>query len=143
MRDSASHVSNCKARTLNFLGPRLGAALGEVLLLCTSAGRWPVAGSQGAEADVEGFAHLKALEGQPQDERLLLGGSGGAGGGGLILSFLPFPPPMPSLPLPSLFSGIASCLHISTQIVLCKQSQSWCMESVLNPNAATYATATF
>lgn len=29
-------------------------------------------GSQGAEADVEGFTHLKALEGQPQDERWLL-----------------------------------------------------------------------
>lgn len=30
--------------------------------------------SHGAEADVEGFAHLKALEGQSQDERWPLGG---------------------------------------------------------------------
>lgn len=33
--------------------------------------------SQGAEADVEGFTHLKALEGQSQDERWPLGGREG------------------------------------------------------------------
>lgn len=50
--------------------------------------------SQRAEADVEGFTHLKALEGQPQDERWLLGGR--EGGWGLILPSLPSPPPLPS-----------------------------------------------
>lgn len=39
------------------------------------------AASPGAEADVDGFTHLKALVGQPQDERWPLGGKkeGGAG----------------------------------------------------------------
>lgn len=39
--------------------------------LCRTVAR---AVSRGAEADVEGFTHLKALEGQPQDERWPLGG---------------------------------------------------------------------
>lgn len=55
------------------------------------------AGSQGAEADVEGFTHLKALEGQPQDERWLLRGSGGGVG-----EFNPsIPPFLSSSALPS------------------------------------------
>lgn len=122
--------------TISFLWPCPSSCPVDVCLCRTVA----CAVSQGAEADVEGFTHLKALEGRPQDERCPLGGR--EGGWGLILPSLPSPPPLPSLPLPSLFSGIAS-LHISTQIALCKQSQSWCRESVLNPNAASHATATF
>lgn len=55
--------------------------------------------SQGAEADVEGFTHLKALEGRPRDERWLLGGR--EGGLGLNPSIPPFSSssPLPSPPL--------------------------------------------
>lgn len=75
--------------------------------------------SQGAEADVEGFTHLKALEGQPQDERWPLGGKEeGLGLNPTIPLSLPSPPPIPSLSLPSLFSAIAS-LHISTPVMVC------------------------
>lgn len=46
-----------------------------------AAGEPPRGDAQGAEADVEGLTHLKALERQPQDERWPLGGEkkGGAG----------------------------------------------------------------
>lgn len=122
-------------RAISFLWPPV------VVRLCRTVA---CAASEGAEADVEGFTHLKALEGQPQRWKMAArrrrrrGGWGRLGRG--------HNPPIPrfssSSPLPSLFSGIAS-LHISTQIALCKQSQSWCRESVLNPNAASHAIATF
>lgn len=134
---SERNVCLCESfyEAISFLWPPV------VVRLCRTVA---CAASEGAEADVEGFTHLKALEGQPQRWKMAArrrwrrGGWGRLGRG--------HNPPIPrfssSSPLPSLFSGIAS-LHISTQIALCKQSQSWCRESVLNPNAASHAIATF
>lgn len=71
--------------------------------------------SQGAEADVEGITHLKALEGQPQDERWPLGSrEGGLGLNPAIPSFsLPPPPPLslPSPPLTLLWYCLSSHLN--------------------------------
>lgn len=101
------------------------AAVRSVLWSCVSAGRWPVPRPGVAEADVEGFNHLKASEGQPQDERWPLGGKKKKKrrGWGLILPSLPS---SSSHPLPLSLSATA-CLPISTRIALCKQSQSWCV----------------
>lgn len=80
--------------------------------------------SLGGEADVEGFTHLKALERQPQDERWPLGGEKRRGRGLILLPSppsLPLPPPIPSRPLPSLFSAFATP-HISARIVSCNRA---------------------
>lgn len=55
--------------------------------------------------------------------------------GGLILPCLPSRPHLPSLLLPLLFSSIAS-LHVSTQIVPCKERQRWRGDLALNPNTS-------
>lgn len=89
------------------------------------------AASQGAEADVKGFTHLKALKRQTQDERWLLGGR--KGGRGLNPAIRPPASSPSSSLLPTLFSAVASPV-VSTQIALCKQKQSWSKKSVLNPN---------
>lgn len=62
------------------------------------------AASPGAEADVDGFTHLKALVGQPQDERWPLGGKKRRGWGLILPSLLlllspPFPLSLVLLPL--------------------------------------------
>lgn len=81
--------------------------------------------SLGAEADVEGFTHLKALERQPQDERWPLGGENRRGWGLILpsppLPYLSPPPPIPSRPLPSLFRAFATP-HISARIVSCNRA---------------------
>lgn len=88
------HVSHEGAISFLWTCPATAVRAVAVCLRRTAA----CAMSQGAEADVEGFTHLKALEGQPQDERWPVGGKEeGLGLNPAIPPFssshpLPFPP---------------------------------------------------